>query len=115
MWASLARLQNVIRRDLEAIVGQQAQPRFAVVAGTDETTHSVRVLVQPEGVLSGWIPDASAVMATGGFGIVAPLRVGDQVKVLHIRAGRIDYCSDSRHALAGCSVELPNIPADWLE
>ena len=32
-----------------------------------------------------------------------------------IRAGRIDFCQDSHHALAGKSVELPDIPKDWLD
>ena len=34
-----------------------------------------------------------------------------------IRAGRIEYCSDSRHALAGQTVDLPDLKAlredDW--
>ena len=32
-----------------------------------------------------------------------------------IRAGRIDFCADSHHALAGQTVDLPDIPADWMD
>lgn len=31
-----------------------------------------------------------------------------------IRAGRIEFCGDSHHALAGQTVELPDIPNDVL-
>ena len=77
------RLRNSIRRDIETAVSSVAQHRFATVASVDPDTHSVRVYVQPEGVLSGWIPDASAFATAGGYGVVAPLAVGDQVLVAH--------------------------------
>jgi hypothetical protein len=32
-----------------------------------------------------------------------------------IRAGRIEYCGDSHHALASTTVDLPDIPADWID
>jgi Family of unknown function (DUF6527) len=31
-----------------------------------------------------------------------------------IRGGRIEFCSDSKHALAGQTVELPDFPSDWF-
>jgi hypothetical protein len=31
-----------------------------------------------------------------------------------IREGRIEFCSDSKHDLAGQSVELPDLPAIYL-
>jgi phage baseplate assembly protein gpV len=83
MMAALARMRNAIRRDIEAIIGSVAQPRFATVAAVDETTHSVRLEIQPEGVLSGWVPDATALFASGGFGVSAPSRQGDQVKAVY--------------------------------
>ncbi len=74
--------RHAIRRDIEAIVGSLAQPRDALVASVDPANHSVRVRIMPEDVLSGWIPDASAMSAGGGYGIVAPPSVGDQVHVV---------------------------------
>lgn len=32
-----------------------------------------------------------------------------------IRAGRIEYCGDSHHELAGTTVDLPDIPEGWVE
>ena len=32
-----------------------------------------------------------------------------------IRAGRIEYCADSYHTLAGQTVDLPDIPPDWID
>jgi hypothetical protein len=31
-----------------------------------------------------------------------------------IRAGKIEFCNDCHHALAGQTIDLPNIPEDWL-
>ena len=80
---SIDHLRNALRRDTESIVASIAQPRYATVASVDPAAHAIRVTIQPEGVLSGWIPDASAVSAGGGFGIVSPPSVGDQVLVVH--------------------------------
>ena len=79
---SIGHLRNALRRDAEALVASIAQPRYATVASVDPATHSVRVMIQPDGVLSGWIPDGQA-FASGGQGaiIVAPPAVGDQVAV----------------------------------
>lgn len=32
-----------------------------------------------------------------------------------IREGQIQFCGDSQHALKGQTVNLPDIPDDWLE
>jgi hypothetical protein len=53
MMAAPARLRNAIRRDVRAVVGSVVQTRFAAVAAVNETIYSVRVEIQPEGVLSG--------------------------------------------------------------
>lgn len=31
-----------------------------------------------------------------------------------VRSGRIEYCGDSSHAMAGQTVDLPDIPPEWL-
>lgn len=47
------------------------------------------------------------------FGRKAPFRCG----ICHyfIRAGRIEFCGDSTHALSGQTVELPDLPPEALE
>lgn len=32
-----------------------------------------------------------------------------------IRGGMIEFCADSTHKLAGQTIELPDIPAEWLD
>lgn len=77
----MQRIRHAIRRDTEAMVGSLAMPRDAIVSNVDPARHMVRVTLQPEGVLSGWIPDASAMSGGGGFGVIAPCAIGDQVHV----------------------------------
>ena len=77
------RLRNALRRDTAAAIGAIAQPRHALVQSVDPNTHSVRLLIQPEGLLTGWVPDASAFATGGGYGVVSPLSPGDQVVVVH--------------------------------
>src|SRR5713226_7811857 len=59
----------------------QGQPRFGTVTSFDPNTYAARVTLQPEGVLSGWLPVLSAWIGPG-WGLVAPPSVGDQVLVL---------------------------------
>ena len=58
-----------------------AQPRLATVTSVDPATYSARVTVQPEGVLSGWLPIASTWIGNG-WGLACPPSPGDQVIVL---------------------------------
>jgi phage baseplate assembly protein V len=58
-----------------------AQPRLATVASVDSATYTARVTVQPEGLLSGWLPMASTWVGNG-WGLACPPKPGDQVIVL---------------------------------
>jgi phage baseplate assembly protein gpV len=57
------------------------QPRFGVITSVDPATATARVTLQPEGVLSGWLPVLSAWVGAG-WGISCPPSPGDQVLVL---------------------------------
>ena len=57
------------------------QTRLAIISSVDPTTYTVRVLIQPEDVLSGWLP-VSTVWAGAGWGLVCLPSIGDQVIVL---------------------------------
>lgn len=59
----------------------QAQPRFATVTSVDPTTATARVMLQPEAVLSGWLPVLSPWIGAG-WGMSCPPSPGDQVLVL---------------------------------
>jgi phage baseplate assembly protein V len=58
-----------------------AQPRLAVVSSVDPATYTARVLIQPENVLSGWLPIAASWVGAG-WGVACPPASGEQVIVL---------------------------------
>lgn len=67
-----------------------------------------------------WTFDGNAAAPTFIPSVHIRLGYGDPARpprVCHyfIRAGRIEFCSDSTHELAGQTVDLPDIAADELE
>lgn len=75
------RLINAIKSYAGSLDQAQAQPRFGVVTSVDPARATARVLLQPEGVLSGWLPILSPWIGSG-WGISCPPSPGDQVMVL---------------------------------
>lgn len=75
------RFLNAVKAHAAALDGAMAQARFGVVTGFDPQRYAAQVLLQPEGVLSGWLPVLSARVGAG-WGIAAPLTPGDQVLVV---------------------------------
>ena len=57
------------------------QPRFGKVTSVDTAMGTVRVQLQPEGVLTGWLPLMSSWIGDG-WGLSCPPNLGDQVFVL---------------------------------
>ena len=72
---------NHIKAQAARINQGTGQTRMAVVSSVDPASYTVRVLLQPENVLSGWLPVAS-VWVGAGWGMVCSPSVGDQVIVL---------------------------------
>ena len=58
-----------------------SQPRYGTVTSVNPTTSTARVKLQPEGVLSGWLPILSPWVGDG-WGMYCPPTPGDQVLVL---------------------------------
>jgi phage gp45-like len=58
-----------------------AQPRIGVVSSTNSSTGTARVLLQPEGVLTGWLPVLTP-WAGPGWGMTCPPSPGDQVLII---------------------------------
>ncbi len=77
----MERFLNALRAHAGALDQAIAQPRFALVSSVDPTTYTARVLLQPEGVLSGWLPILTFWVGNG-WGMVAPPSPGDQVLVV---------------------------------
>ena len=66
-----------------------AQPRIGLVSSVDPTTYTVRVTLQPEGILSGWLPTASSWVGNG-WGFACCPNIGDQVIVI-AQEGNADH------------------------
>ncbi|MDD2878005.1 MAG: phage baseplate assembly protein V [Acidiphilium sp.] len=72
---------NAVKVRAAALDGMSGQARFGVVASFDPTAYAARVTMQPENLLSGWLPVLSGWIGAG-WGMAAPLSPGDQVMVL---------------------------------
>jgi phage gp45-like len=75
-------------RFLNALKGQGANqdqaagaPRFGIVTSVDPSTATARVTLQPESVLTGWLPLLTPWVGNG-WGLVCPPSPGDQVLVI---------------------------------
>jgi phage gp45-like len=66
-----------------------ARPRIGLVTSTDPERARVKVLIQPEGTLSGWIPVVTSWSGNGWGMLCLPLQ-GDQVLIIP-QEGRIDH------------------------
>jgi phage baseplate assembly protein V len=75
------RFWNVVKAQAGGLDGLAGVARFGLVSSFDPAAYAARVLVQPENVLSGWLPILSAWVGAG-WGFAAPLTPGDQVLVL---------------------------------
>lgn len=72
---------NVIKSQAQALDQSMGQPRLGVVSSVNPTSYTARVLLQPEGVLSGWLPILSSWVGAG-WGLACPPTPGDQVLVV---------------------------------
>lgn len=72
---------NAVKGRAAALDGMSGQARFGVVSSFDPSAYTARVMIQPENVLSGWLP-VLAGWVGAGWGMAAPLSPGDQVLVL---------------------------------
>ena len=74
-------LANIIKTHASSLDETIAQPRFGLVSSVDPVHATARVLLQPEGVLTGWLPVLSP-WTGSGWGMSCPPSPGDQVFVL---------------------------------
>jgi phage baseplate assembly protein gpV len=89
------RFWNAVKGRAGGLDGLAGVARFGLVSSFDPASYAARVLMQPENILSGWLPILSSWVGSG-WGLAAPLTPGDQVLVLMQEA-------DSEHGvIAGC-------------
>ena len=72
-----------------------AQPGFGLVSAVDPVNHAVKVMAQPAGVETGWLPYAA--MQVGSLRIACVPDIGTHVLVVPIEA-------DAEHGVAACPV-----------
>ena len=75
------RILNAIKAHAKSLDQRAGQPRFATVVSVNPGAATARVMLQPEGMLSGWLPILSA-WTGAGWGMVCPPQPGDQVLVV---------------------------------
>ena len=100
-------MAEAFRFHAAAMDAAQPQPRFGTVESFNPQDHTARVLIQPEEVLTGWLP-VLAYGAGNGWGVVCPPAIGAQVVVVPL-----DGDHESLAVLPGAwsVVDLPPQPA----
>ena len=72
------RLSNIIKAHAAGLDQSAGQIKFGVVTSVNSHTATARVTIQPEGVLSGWLPVLSPWVGNG-WGMACPPNPGDEV------------------------------------
>ncbi len=71
-------LPNIIKSHASSLDQSTGQVKFGTVTSVNTANATARVTIQPEGVLSGWVPILSPWIGNG-WGMVCPPTPGDQV------------------------------------
>jgi phage baseplate assembly protein V len=75
------RFLNTLKAQAASLDRGNGQPRFGLVASVDPARYAARVALQPEGVLTGWLPVLSS-WTGAGWGVVCLPEPGQQVLVV---------------------------------
>ena len=75
------RFLNALKAQAAALDRSVGQPRFGLVTSVDPARYAAKVALQPEGVLTGWLPVLSA-WTGAGWGMVCLPAPGTQVLVV---------------------------------
>lgn len=73
-------IEDVVRRIVDQMLSRRPHTRVGVVTSYDPNRHAVKVIQQPEGSESGWIP-ISTPHVGNNFGVAIGLTPGDQVVI----------------------------------
>lgn len=75
------RLSNAIKAHAATLDQTTGQVKFGLVTSVNAENSTARVTIEPDGVLSGWLPVLTHWVGAG-WGMVCPLSPGDQVLVV---------------------------------
>ncbi|CCD29940.1 Putative phage-related baseplate assembly protein V [Candidatus Glomeribacter gigasporarum BEG34] len=73
-------LMNAFKSVAQQATQSRAATRHGIVTSYDPKTYAVKVQLQPEGVLTGWIPLKSAWVGNG-WGLFCPPSIGDAIEI----------------------------------
>jgi uncharacterized protein involved in type VI secretion and phage assembly len=73
-------LLNAMRQQATQAMGERAMTRLGEIKSYDPGNYTVRVIIQPDGNLTGWIPLLSPWVGNG-WGMFCPPTIGDLVEV----------------------------------
>lgn len=73
-------LSNAVRMQAVAAANLRSHPKIGTISGYDPNKQAVKVLLQPEGNETGWIPLGS-LWVGNGWGMVCAPNLGSQVEV----------------------------------
>lgn len=76
-------IQNSMRLQAQRAAGHKITSRYGIVTSYDPNKYAAKVLIQPEGFASGFLPVAT-IWAGNGWGCFSPPSAGDQVVVVFI-------------------------------
>ena len=74
----LDRLTNVVKSHAAGLDRSSGHAKFGTISSVNYNTGNARVMIQPDGVLSGWLPMLSQWVGNG-WGMICPPSPGDQV------------------------------------
>jgi phage baseplate assembly protein V len=74
-------LINALKAHASSLDQTEGRVKFGTVTSVDYQTATARVKIQPDGVLSGWLPVLSQWVGDG-WGLVCPPNPGDQVLLI---------------------------------
>lgn len=77
----IEQLANALKAHSASLDQTAGQAKFGIITSVNPQTGWARVTLQPDGVLSGWLPVLSSWIGNG-WGLSCPLTPGDQVFVL---------------------------------
>lgn len=78
-------LLNLMRAQAEGILSKYTNMRIGTISSYDPSVYKAQVLIQPENMMTGWLPIATQWMGNG-WGLYMPPAPGDTV-IIHFMEG----------------------------
>lgn len=84
----MQKLLNIMKMQSYAAQGASSQTRVGTISAYDPSNHSAKVILQPDGQESGWMPISSPFVGNG-WGMFCAPSIGDMVHV-HFMDGNFE-------------------------